>query len=128
MERRNPPMPAEQMRERASYPTQAEVRQWVLHNFGPTLLDVTTLGLVEEVGELCRAILKRDQGVRGSYEEWTAEIRKEQGDVMIKLLDLADTARFDLVEAAADRWAVVSERDFRANPRGHGIPAGDGAQ
>lgn len=111
----------------SSYPTQAEVRQWVLHNFGPTLLDVTTLGLVEEVGELCRAILKRDQGIRGSYDEWTAEIRKELGDVLIKLLDVADTAGFDLAEAAADRWSVVSQRDFRANSRAHGIPAEDGA-
>lgn len=105
------------------YPPQHEVADWVERNFGRDRLDITTLGLVEEVGELCRAILKREQGVRGSFDEWTAEIRKELGDVMIKLLDVADKAGFDLATVTTLRWRTVSQRDFRADPRGHGLPA-----
>jgi len=104
------------------YPAQRDVAQWVDYNFGHTPLAVTTLGLSEEVGELSRAVLKREQGIRGTYDEWTAEIAKELGDVMIKLLDVAETAGFDLQTVTALRWEAVSKRNFRADPKAHGLP------
>ena len=109
------------------YPSQEAVAEWVELNFRRDPLAVKTLGLVEEVGELCRAIIKREQGIRGTYDEWTAEIRKELGDIVIKLLDVAECASFDLITVAAIRWESVSQRDWIAAPKGHGLPDGDAA-
>ena len=103
-------------------PVQAEIHAWSVQNFGESPQTIVTLGLAEEVGELCRAVLKREQGIRGSTEEWTAEIHKELGDCVIKLLDIAAYEGVDLAEVACSRWAVVSRREWRSNNIGHGLP------
>lgn len=100
---------------------QAQVNTWVEHNFGHDNEMATVVGLVEEVGELSRAVVKRSQGIRGTREEWDAEMRKEAADVLIKLCDVASFYGFDLADAVAERWTVVSARDWKANPQGHGI-------
>lgn len=106
-----------------AFPTQTEIGLWIEKNFpGDTGLPNRALGLVEEVGELSRAIVKREQGIRGSYEEWTEEMRKELGDVFIKLNDVAEAAGFDLATCATLRWMDVRERNWVANPQGHGLP------
>lgn len=99
---------------------QTEVNAWVLRNFDNSEL-TAVVGMVEEVGELCRAVVKMEQGIRGSREQWFAEIRKESGDVFIKLCDIARFYGFDLADAVAERWADVSRRDWKADPIGHGI-------
>ena len=100
---------------------QDDVQQWVVRNFGTDNELATVVGLVEEVGEMCRAVVKRSQGIRGSEEEWTAELRKESADVLIKLCDIAQFNGFSLAEAVAERWGKVRQRDWRADPQGHGI-------
>lgn len=83
----------------------------------------TTLGLAEETGELCRAVLKMHQGIRGTRGEWMAEARKELGDVVIKACDVATVLGIDLVDAVDERWQQVSQREFGVDNRGHGMPA-----
>jgi NTP pyrophosphatase (non-canonical NTP hydrolase) len=101
--------------------TQREVKLWTDHNFpGESLLSVT-LGLAEEVGEVCRAVLKQHQGIRGTHEEWQEEIQKELGDVFIKLCHVATTAGIDFRGAITVRWADVRKRDWIADKTGHGI-------
>jgi len=97
------------------------IATWVLHNFGNDNEFATVGGLVEEVGEVMRAAVKRSQGIRGTREEWDAELRKEAADVFIKLCDVAQFYKFDLASAIEDRWSEVSRRDWLANPQGHGI-------
>lgn len=104
-------------------PRTADVAEWTLRNFGEHDAPETVLGLAEETGELCRAALKRDQGIRGTHEQWTAEIRKEVGDVVIKAHDLAGVEGFDLDDAVAERWAEISQRDWTTDRIGHGMPA-----
>lgn len=99
---------------------QAQVNEWVTRNFDNSELSAV-VGMVEEVGELCRAVVKMEQGIRGTREEWFAEIRKETGDVFIKLCDIARFYEFDLADAIEERWAKVSQRDWKADPIGHGI-------
>jgi NTP pyrophosphatase (non-canonical NTP hydrolase) len=81
----------------------------------------TCLGLAEEVGEVCRAVLKREQKIRGTDEEWEAEIAKELGDVFVKLADVANVYGLSLESCIMERWAVVSERNFTRDRVGHGI-------
>jgi NTP pyrophosphatase (non-canonical NTP hydrolase) len=103
---------------------QAQVREWSYRNFGDqteNTPEVSALGLVEEVGELCRAMTKRSEGIRGTYDEWTTEIRKELADVLIRVLDVGARSGIAMEDAFAERWAVVSARDWRADPIGHGI-------
>jgi len=100
---------------------QFEVEKWVEHNFGKGTPMSAVVGLAEEVGELCRAILKQYQQVRGSYTEWQEEIKKELGDVFIKICDVANEADIDLSTGIKSRWTEVKKRDFKANPIGHGI-------
>jgi NTP pyrophosphatase (non-canonical NTP hydrolase) len=99
---------------------QAAVSEWQERNFDPSEVAVFG-GLAEEVGEVMRAWVKRSQGIRGSRAEWDAEIRKEVGDVFIKLCDIARWEGFDLADAIHARWAKVGARDWRTDPIGHGI-------
>lgn len=105
---------------------QHAVAQWVTHNFGEPSRVEDALGLAEETGELCRAVLKQQQEVRGTHAEWQDEIEKELGDVVIKALSVAQTCGVDLNAAVHNRWEVIRLRDFRADPIGHGIPDTEG--
>jgi NTP pyrophosphatase (non-canonical NTP hydrolase) len=115
---------------------QAEVMEWTDHNFPGDLGTDVVLGTSEEVselveavllliastGKLSRASLKLAQGIRGTPEEWRAEIEKEAGDVFIKLCHVATKYWFDLHDAINKRWEDVRQRDFVSNPKGHGLP------
>jgi hypothetical protein len=66
-----------------------EIHAWHLRNYPKDDLYSALLGVQEEYGELCRAQLKQDGGIRGTWDEWQTEKFKEAGDVMIGLLNVA---------------------------------------
>ena len=66
------------------------------------------LAVVEEAGEVARAVLKRWHGKREG--DWNAEVRLEAADTLITLLSLASNEGFSLSSALAERWATVSAR------------------
>ena len=101
---------------------QQDISEWHDRNFGPWPDWMAALVVSEEAGEVSRAVLKRKTGHRGTYEEWTAELRKEIGDVIIGLAYLASIEGFDLEQAIQDRWAVIQQRDWNSDPIGHGMP------
>lgn len=74
------------------------------------------------MGEAQRAVLKRYQEIRGTRDEWTTELHKELADVFIKLFEIAYREGVQLFDLFAKRWEEVRDRDFRANPTGHGLP------
>lgn len=78
------------------------------------------LGLAEEAGEVCRAVLKRRHGTRGSAVEWREQLRKEAADVLIVLCVLAEREAFDLFDAAIDRYEEIKDRDVNHDPIGAG--------
>lgn len=79
-------------------------------------VEVEALALAEEVGELARCVVKRHHGNRGSTEDWTAELRREMGDVLLVLCNLAHIEGFDLLDAGAERLAVILVRDLDHDP------------
>jgi len=92
---------------------------WWTKNFGHNAKDVPAMSLLalnEEVGELCRAHLKQEQGIRGSKEQWDQEIEKECGDVFVTLAVYAYRKGVDLEKAIKSRWDVVERRDWITNP------------
>lgn len=100
---------------------QDEITTWVEYNFGNDNELATVAGLGEEIGELMRAAVKRSQGIRGTRAEWDAELRKEAGDVFIKLCDVASFYGFDLSRAITERWETIKQRDWRKDKIQHGI-------
>jgi len=90
---------------------QAEIGPWADHNFPNDQRHDVALGLVEEVGELCRATLKQAQNVRGSYSQWEDEIKHELGDVFIKLCHVASVYGYDLDTLVRLRWDIVQLRE-----------------
>ena len=66
---------------------QIEQRAWSLKNFGEHPSWHPLMGIMEELGELAHAFLKREQGIRGTREEHDAAIKDAIGDVMIYLMD-----------------------------------------
>ena len=96
---------------------------WIAHNFPDAPRALTALSVAEEAGELCRAVLKQAQGIRGRPEDWEKEIAKEIGDVIIAATWVATVCNLDLQTVLEHRWAEVVKRDWVANPTGHGTPS-----
>lgn len=68
------------------------------------------LALAEETGEVCRAVVKRRHGVRGSRDDWSAQLRVELAQVVAACFNLPAIEGFDLMEAVEQehrRWIVT---------------------
>lgn len=102
---------------------QEEITEWVIRNFGNDSILATVGGVCEEAGELMRAAIKKDQGIRGTDEEWFQELRKEAADVYIKLNDVAQFYGFSLEDAISERWSEIRLRDWTKDKVGHGLPS-----
>lgn len=96
----------------------AEQKEWSISNFGPTTADNVNdpiFGIIEELGELSRAVLKKKQGIRGSAEEHDAAAFDAVGDMLIFMIDAANRTDTPL------NWErAVSHFDFL---RGHSFTA-----
>ena len=88
---------------------EVEHQRWVLRNFGDHQSIDPMLGLVEEVGELAHAMLKRKQGIRDVTQ---ADLVDACGDIAIYLMDICHCEGFTLGEAIGSAWSEVSERDW----------------
>ena len=95
---------------------QAEHAKWMRRNFGGHIEPWRTLlGLVEELGEIAHAFLKRRDGIRVSEDHLT-KIRDGTGDLIIFLAGFATTMGFDLEDAVGETWDKVKRRDWRKHP------------
>lgn len=95
---------------------QRDIGVWCLGQFGEPDPFKDALAIAEEAGEVCRAVLKRDQADQGTNNrkgtpgEWNVELVKEAADTLIALLSLADNEGFDLFGAARERFEEVRTR------------------
>lgn len=94
---------------------QMEVAAWAIRNFDPKPSAYVLLGVIEELGEICRAVLKREQHIRP--EDTTQDkIADEVGDVLIYLANFCSLEGINMGVAANKKWAKVRQRDWRADP------------
>jgi NTP pyrophosphatase (non-canonical NTP hydrolase) len=107
---------------------QNEQQAWANHNFPDTGGDSWQpfLGVVEEVGELSHALLKRKQGIRGTEWEHQLEIWDSVGDIVIYLADFCKREKIDFQDCVEETWQRVQKRDWQKDKlNGTNIPPTD---
>lgn len=73
-------------------------------------------GLVEELGELARAQLKGEQGIRGTLEEHDQKAQDAIGDIFIWLAGYASARGWSLAHCIEMALAEVLARDWEKYP------------
>lgn len=101
---------------------QVKLARWQVANFGAGELGDLALGVAEEAGELCHAVLKHKQGIRGMHgEDFRAAAGDAIADCMIYLFQVATSLRLDVPSLLSAIAHDVMSRNWRANPSGQGI-------
>ena len=93
---------------------QKEGLDWVQHNFPGGKPYQPLLGVAEEVGELCHAHLKYEQGIRNTTK---ADKEDAIGDIIIYLADYCNRNGIDLTESLEAAWRTASKRDWIKFPK-----------
>jgi NTP pyrophosphatase (non-canonical NTP hydrolase) len=99
-----------------------DVDEWQQRNLAPVAGYQPLLVVAEEVGELCHAHVKGEQGIRGTAEEHESARRDACGDIVIALCAYCGANGIDLGACVQETWAKVSARDWRANPESGEAP------
>jgi NTP pyrophosphatase (non-canonical NTP hydrolase) len=95
---------------------QREVGEWAWRNFKEKATGLNPhLGVIEELGELAKAVLKKDQGIRGTPDKHDADAVDAIGDIMIYLLNLLNTIEVDVFEVASSIY--LSTASFVSDDR-----------
>lgn len=95
---------------------QQEVGKWSYYNFEDQSAHRPLLGVAEEVGELCHAHLKLEQGIRGDRRKHIEEAQDAVGDILVYLADYCERMGFDMQKIIEEVWAEVSKRDWKRSP------------
>lgn len=94
---------------------QKEVKEWTGRNFPNAEPVDPVLGVAEEIGELCHAILKMKQGIRMSEGHHYNAI-DAIGDIVIYLADVCNKYNWDLDTCIEIAWNEVKKRDWKNDP------------
>lgn len=73
------------------------------------------VGVVEEIGELAHALLKKDQHIRGSAEEHDAAAKDAIGDIFIYMAGLCNKNGWNMEGCIRRAWIEVGNRDWTKN-------------
>ncbi len=103
---------------------QENVSNWAKYNFGDRTWVDCFMGLVEEVGELSHALLKQQQGIRGSAEDHEAAAKDAVGDIILYLADLCHRRGWDMDRIICDTLSEVLSRDWQRYPDSGEPPEG----
>lgn len=96
---------------------QSLVSEWSNHNFPNNKPHMPLLGVSEEVGELCHAHLKMEQGIRGNLDEHKAAKADAVGDTIIYLADYCNRNDLSLELCVRAAWNEVKDRDWIKFPK-----------
>lgn len=92
--------------------------EWSKRNFGPHYGSGyrNLLGVSEEVGELCHAQLKGEQGIRHTPEEILRLKKDAVGDILIFLCNYCDSQDIQINDCALEAWEEIKNRDWKKDP------------
>ena len=91
---------------------QEEVMKWAQYNFPKAQPWEPLVGLMEEVGELSHAHLKKHQKIR-LEEDHDANKVDAVGDIVIYLADYCWRNGISLSKAVSSAWEEVKKRDWQ---------------
>jgi NTP pyrophosphatase (non-canonical NTP hydrolase) len=97
---------------------QYKLADWQRYNFPRQVADrerlalLLALGVSEESGELAHAVLKRDQGIRGTDAEHKAKIRDAIGDIAIFAMQLCTLEGWSFESIVTETAAEVMKRKW----------------
>ena|ERR1044071_8738143 len=91
---------------------QEEAKEWSYRNFGNQPSWTQVFGVMEELGELCHAYLKRHQKIR-TTEDHDEKIIDAAGDLVIFLINFCNTENLDLQQILNEVWDKVKQRDWK---------------
>ena len=87
-----------------------EIQVWANRNFPTTKFEHCILGMHEEIGELCHAVLKEYQGIR--KEDFGAAKKDAIGDIAIYFLDYLNRSNLELLEPGSLKNSFYYEEDL----------------
>lgn len=96
---------------------QEEQKIWAEKNFPNNPSYAPLLGVVEEVGELSHAYLKRLQNIRGTEDEHIAKMKDAIGDITIFLINFCNMENFNYQNIIKETWEEVQKRDWTNNKK-----------
>jgi NTP pyrophosphatase (non-canonical NTP hydrolase) len=95
---------------------QTEQKEWQNKNFPNSGIHQCFYGVVEELGELAHALLKMDQGIRGTQEEHMSAVKDAISDIVIYLAGLCNQREIDFQKVVEKTWNEVKQRDWIKYP------------
>lgn len=96
---------------------QVELARWQAQNFGAPTAEQLALGVSEESGELCHAVLKRAQGIRGMDDQgaYLEAVADALADIAIYSMQMATLHRLDYATLLCEVAEKVMKRDWQQN-------------
>jgi len=97
---------------------QRDLHLWRQRNFptsgGPTTIPgaVHLLGAVEEIGELAKAHIKQEQGIRGTPRDWEYKAQDAVADTIIYLMEYCSDRGWDIGYLVNKTVQEVTSRDW----------------
>ena len=88
---------------------------WLKYNFPYATSDHQLKSIMEELGELCHADLKQEQGIKGN-ENHELKIKDSVGDIFISLVNYCNVKGIDFDECLNIAYTEVISRDWQKNP------------
>ena len=98
---------------------QDRVAIWAKRNFGARRKSYQRLlGATEELGELCHAHVKEEQGIRDGLDKLKTFQKKCDAiaDIIICLTDYAHLEGISVQGCIDETWPVVEKRDWKKDP------------
>ena len=97
---------------------QQRLFRWEVRNFGQGSLEHAALGVAEESGELCHAVLKHAQKIRGMGD---IEVLREKAgdavaDIAIYAINLCSKLGLDFATLLRETSREVMKRQWKTNP------------
>jgi len=102
---------------------QSDLKKWLAYNFPNATSDQQLKGVVEELGELCHADLKSEQGIRGynNKEKTMHKMKDAIGDLVIFLINYCNVKEISFTECLNLAYFEIKKRDWIKNPDGNKI-------
>ncbi len=93
---------------------QNEIKEWKTRNFPNSPAVEQLIGVMEELGELSHAYLKKAQGIRVN-EAHVEKMQDAVGDITVFLINFCNEMGFSYANSVMTAWGEVRQRDWQKN-------------